>query len=453
MANVSSLGIGAGVDLQSMLSSIIAAERAPIRTLETKISTTNAKISLYGELRSKLDALKSASFTLDSPTSLGAITAKSSDTTVLSSNASFFAAPGNYAVKVEQLASAQKSFSHSYDSGTTFGQGTLNFTVGGVVQPTINLNDKASYTLAEIGAKINDAGMGIKATVISGVDGDRLVLSGDKTGAGNSFSFSTDIAAPDSVPPGTPQNLLSDFDPSTDLASTPARDARVAVDGIIVSSTNNTFADTIPGLSFTALKEGSVTVSVGNDSGKIKDAVKKFVEAYNSTVTMIKENSTYDLQTKAAKGFAGDSTARSIRDTLNSVRTTVPDGLSGNQFQSLADLGVTIQQNGQLSIDDAALNQALERSVENVMQTVGKYGAAFNSAISNLMGENGALSNRVNGLNTSINQFKDNQAILETRVALIEQRYRKQFTALDTLISSMQTTSSYLSQQIKSLSG
>jgi flagellar hook-associated protein 2 len=453
MASVSSLGVGAGVDLQSMLTSIITAEKAPIRTLDTKIAATNTKISLYGELRSKLDALKSASFTLESPASLGAITAKSSDATILSSSASFYATPANYNVKVEQLASAKKSFSHSYDSGTTFGQGTLNFTVGGVAQPAISLNDKASYTLAEIGAKINDAGMGVTATVISGTDGDRLVLTGEKTGASNSFSFTTDIAAPDSVPPGSTQNLLSDEDPSIALASTPARDAQIAIDGVSVTSRSNTFTDTISGLSFTALKAGDVTVSVGNDSGKIKDAVKKFVEAYNSAVTLIKENSTYDLQTKTGKGFAGDSTARSIRDALNSARTTLPDGLSGNQFQSLADLGVTIQQNGLLSVDDTVLNQSLEKSVDDVIQTVGKYGASLNSAISDLMSENGALTNRVNGLNTSVSRFKDYQAVLETRVALIEQRYRKQFTALDTLMSSMQTTSSYLTQQLKSLSG
>jgi len=86
------------------------------------------------------------------------------------------------------------------------------------------------------------------------------------------------------------------------------------------------------------------------------------------------------------------------------------------------------------------------------MQTMSKYGASFNSAISDLMSENGALTSRIEGLNKSVSRFRDNQAILETRVALIEQRYRKQFTALDTLISSMQTTSSYLAQQLSTLS-
>ena len=452
MASVSSLGIGAGVDLQSMLSSIMDAERAPIRALEGRIATTNAKISLYGELRSKLDALKSASLTLESPSMLGAITATSSDSTILSSNAAFFATPGSYAVEVQQLASAQKSFSYAYDSGTSFGQGTLNFTVGGVAQPAIDLNDQASYTLSEIGAKINNANIGITATVISGVDGDRLVLTGNESGAGNDFSFTTDIAAPDSVPSGSPQNLLSDVDPSTALASTTAKNALISIDGVTVSSASNTFADTVPGLSFTAIKEGNVTVTVGNDSSKIKDAVKKFVDAYNSVVTLIKDNSTYDLETKTAKGFNAESAARSIRDALNNARTTLPDGLSGNQFQALVDLGVTIQQNGQLSIDDTTLNQSLERSIGDVMQTMSKYGASFNSEISDLMSENGTLSNRIEGLNTSVNRFRDNQATLEVRVALIEQRYRKQFTALDTLISSMQTTSSYLAQQLSTLS-
>ena len=453
MATTSSLGIGAGVDLQSMLSSIIAAERAPITALEKKITTTNSKISLYGELSSKLDALRTAGNTLQFPSQLSATTAVSSDKTALTASAAFYATAGSYAVNVTQLATAQKSFSYAYDTGTTFGQGSLSFTIGGVAQPVIDLTDQASYTLQEIGAKINDANMGVTATVISGTDGDRLILTGNKTGAGNDFSFTSTIAAPDSVPSGTTQHALTDLDTSPGLAVSSAADAIISIDGVEVSSDTNTFSNAIGGLTFTALKAGSsATVTVQTDATKIEDAVQNFVDSYNAVVQLIKDNSDYNLTTKTAELFNGDSAARGIRDVLSNARSTIPSELSGASIKTLSALGVTIQQNGLLSLDSTTLQQAIETSPDDVTTAIAAYGKSLSDAVSGMMGVNGLLTSRVSSLNTSVDRYEDNVTSLENRVALIEKRYRAQFTSLDTLLSSMQTTSSYLTQQLANLS-
>ncbi len=453
MTTTSSLGIGAGVDLQSMLSTIMAAERAPITALEKKITTTNSKISLYGDLSSKLDALRTAGNTLQFPSQLSATTAVSSDKTVLTASAAFYATPGSYAVNVTQLATAQKSFSYAYDTGTTFGQGSLSFTVGGVAQPVIDLTDQASYTLQEIGAKINDANMGVTATVISGTDGDRLILTGNKTGAGNDFSFTSTIAAPDSVPSGTTQHALTDLDTSPGLAVSSAADAIISIDGVEVSSDTNTFSNAIGGLTFTALKAGSsATVTVQTDATKIEDAVQNFVDSYNAVVKLIKDNSDYDLTTKTAELFNGDSAARGIRDVLTNARSTIPSELSGASIKTLSALGVTIQQNGLLSLDSTTLQQAIETVPDDVTTAIAAYGKSFSDAVNNMMGATGLLTSRVSSLNTSVDRYEDNVTSLENRVALIEKRYRAQFTSLDTLLSSMQTTSSYLTQQLANLS-
>lgn len=453
MTTTSSLGIGAGVDLQSMLSSIMAAERAPITALEKKITTTNSKISLYGELSSKLDALRTAGNTLQFPSQLSATTAVSSDKTVLTASAAFYATPGSYAVNVTQLATAQKSFSYAYDTGTTFGQGSLSFTVGGVAQPVIDLTDQASYTLQEIGAKINDANMGVTATVISGTDGDRLILTGNKTGAGNDFSFTSTVAAPDSVPSGTTQHALTDLDTSPSLAVSSAADAIITIDGVEVSSDTNTFSNAIGGLTFTALKAGSsATVTVQTDATKIEDAVQNFVDSYNAVVKLIKDNSDYDLTTKTAELFNGDSAARGIRDVLTNARSTIPSELSGASIKTLSALGVTIQQNGLFSLDSTTLQQAIETAPDDVTTAIAAYGKSFSDAVNNMMGATGLLTSRVSSLNTSVDRYEDNVTSLENRVALIEKRYRAQFTSLDTLLSSMQTTSSYLTQQLANLS-
>lgn len=450
MATTSSLGIGAGVDLQSLLTKLLAAERTPIDTLTTRISTANSKISLYGTLKSKLDAVRTAADTLQFPSRLAAITATSSDTTVASATADFTATAGSYAVNVTKLATAQKNFSQAYDSGTTFGQGTLDFVVGGTAH-SIDLTDQTSYTLQEILGKINDADIGVRASVISGTDGDRLILTGAQTGASNGFTFSTTIAAPDSVPSGTPQTKLDEFDPSTDLASSIADDATATIDGVPVTSSTNSFTDAIAGVTVSALKLGTTNITVQTDSAKIVTAAQALVDSYNASVTLIKSNSNYDLTTKTAQAFNADSAARNVITLLGNARTTVPTELSSANIKSLAELGISVQQTGLLTLDTTALKSAISKSASDVTKALGAYGKSFSDSIGAMLDTGGLVTNRVDSLNTSVKTFKESQAALEIRVAGIEKRYRAQFTALDKMISSMQTTSSYLTQQLAAL--
>lgn len=450
MATTSSLGIGTGVDLQSMLTKLMAAERAPIDVLTSRITTANSKISLYGTLKSKLDALKTAADTLQFPSRLSAITATSGDTTVLGATADFTASAGSYAVSVTQMATAQKSFTQAYDVGTTFGQGTLDFVVGGTPH-SIDLTDQSSYTLQEILGKINDADIGVTATIVSGTAGDRLILTGSETGSTKGFTFTTTIAPPDSVPSGTPQASLDALDTAPELATAIAQDGIITVDGIPVTSSSNTFTSAVSGLTFTAVKLGSTSVTVQTDSSKIVAAAQALVDSYNATVTLVKSNSSYDQATKTAQALNGDSAARSLLTALTNTRTTAPSELSSATYQSLAELGISVQQSGLLTLDTATLKTAISTSASDVTQTLVAYGKSFSDSVTAMLNTGGLITNRVDSLNTSVKNFKDSQAALEIRVAGIEKRYRAQFTALDKLVSSMQTTSSYLTQQLAAL--
>lgn len=450
MATTSSLGIGTGVDLQSMLTKLMAAERAPIDVLTSRITTANSKISLYGTLKSKLDALKTAADTLQFPSRLSAITATSGDTTVLGATADFTASAGSYAVSVTQMATAQKSFTQAYDVGTTFGQGTLDFVVGGTPH-SIDLTDQSSYTLQDILGKINDADIGVTATIVSGTAGDRLILTGSETGSTKGFTFTTTIAPPDSVPSGTPQASLDALDTAPELATAIAQDGIITVDGIPVTSSSNTFTSAVSGLTFTAVKLGSTSVTVQTDSSKIVAAAQALVDSYNATVTLVKSNSSYDQATKTAQALNGDSAARSLLTALTNTRTTTPSELSSATYQSLAELGISVQQSGLLTLDTATLKTAISTSASDVTQTLVAYGKSFSDSITAMLNTGGLITNRVDSLNTSVKNFKDSQAALEIRVAGIEKRYRAQFTALDKLVSSMQTTSSYLTQQLAAL--
>lgn len=434
MASVSSLGIGSGIDLQSMLSKIMDAERAPIATLETKISSYNTQISLFGTIKSKLSALQTAAETLQFPSRLGAISAKSNDTTILGATASASAAKGTYTVDVTQLASTQKSFSQAYAADKTFSAGSLSFTfTGETTSHDVSIAD--GDTLAQISTKINSANIGISASVISGVDGQRLVLSGVNSGSANGFTLGVGTT-------GVAEDGAKKIS---------AQDALITVDGIDLSSTTNTFATQINGLTLTAQKEGTTTITVQTDNAKVVTAAQAFVDAYNAVVSEVKKNTAYDSVNKTTQPLTGDTAARSILSTLTSTRTSTPSELGSSSVKTLSALGITVLQDGKISLDSTKLTKALDTAPTDAMSAVNAFGKSFGEAISGLMASSGSIENRITNLTAQIKRAQTNQAALEARVNIIQSQYQKQFSSLDSLVNQYKTTSTYLSQQFAAL--
>lgn len=434
MATVSSLGIGSGIDLQSMLTKILESERAPISTLETKISSYKTQISLYGTIKSKLSALQTAAQTLQFPSRLGAVSATPADATVISATASASAPKGSYSVTVTQLAAAQKTITTAVPQGwTASAADTLSFTFGAT---TTNVAVASGDTLTQIAASVNSAGIGVTASVVSGVDGDHLMLSGTNTGSANSFTFSF----------GT-TGLAED----AGLAVV-AQDGVMEVAGIQISSSTNTFATQFPGVTFTALKQGATTVNVQTDNTKVVTAMQAFVDAYNAVVSEIKKDTAFDTTNKTAQPLTGDTAARAILSTLSATRTTTPSSLATSTVQTLAALGVTVKQDGQLSLDSTKLTASLSASPTDAMSAVNAFGKAFGDAVTGLLDSTGTIENRISNLNGKIKRAETSQASLEARVSLIEAQYVKQFNSLDSLVNKYKSTSTYLTQQFAAFS-
>lgn len=449
MASVSSLGVGSGLDLESMVTKLMSAERAPIDSLTTKITSAQAKISLFGSLSTKLSALQSAADTLQFPSRLAATKATTGDAAIVTATSAFGAAAGTYGIEVTQLAAAQKSFTQEYQAGTTFAPGSLSFTVAGTPAASIDLNEvgKTSYTLDEVRDKINAAKIGVTATVINtSSGGQRMVLTGDKTGAANSFSLTSGLTAS-----GGQANLDgANFDTTTlGLARTTAQDGLIKIDGIEASSTTNVFTN-VAGLSITANKVSATGVStslkVETDNDKVVSAVKALVDAYNGIASTIKSNSAYNSATKTAQALNGDFAARSISSGLSNTLTTIPTELSSATYKTLSELGVSITQTGQLTLDETKLRQALGKAPTDVLTTLQGYGKAFSESAGGILNTDGVLTKRVTSLNDAVKIYKDNQAALEVRMVAIEKRFRAQFTAMDKLVAQFKSTSSQLTQ-------
>lgn len=442
----SSLGIGAGLDLNSVLTKLMDVERQPLTVLKSRISETNTKLSKLGSLKSKLSDLQAAANTLYLPSKLSALSASSSDTTIATATAAFNASAGSYALVVSQLAAAQKSFSNAFNGSATFGQGKLTVTINGTGHD-IDLTDQATYSLQDVRSKINAANIGVTATIISGASGDRLVLTGSTTGATGAFSLSVT----NSNQNGATNDLvdLATFDIATPgLARATAQDATLSVDGVAITSSSNTLTTAVAGVTISLQKAGSSTLTVKTDNDRIVSAAQAFVDAFNAVTGMIKVESAFNTTTKTASPFNGDASVRNIQSVLSSTRTTVPAELSTASYKTLSEIGISIQQDGSLKLDASKLLNAIGTSTSDVMATLNAYGKAFSDATTSILDPQGLVSSRINGLNLSLKSYNENVLKLEARIAVVEARYRKQFTALDTLVSRMQTTSSYLAQQL-----
>lgn len=442
MATITSLGVGSGLsDTEGLVSKLMAIERAPLTTLNTKAASYTSKISSYGQLNSALATLKTAATTLGDQSKLAAYTASSADKDIVSATSAFNASPGTYNVSVTQLATAQKRFTNAYASNTKFGAGTIDLTVNGTTK-SISLNG-TSNSLQDIRAAINNANAGVTAAVVSGTDGDRLILTSSQTGASGAFSVA--VSSSDS-------NLqsLATFDGTQ--AAVNAQDAIFSVEGISVTSSSNTVSTAVNGLTLTLGSIGSTKVTVSQDSSKITEAINSFVNAYNSVVSLIKTQSAYDSKTKTGQPLNAEGSIRTIQNMLQNSRTTVPSSLSSATFKTLNDIGVSIQSDGTLLLDNTKLTKALNSSVSDVSTTLGAYGKAFSDTITQMTSSKGVIQNRLDGIDSAQKLLEKNRTALENRLTLIEKRYRAQFTSLDTTVSNLQTIGSYLTQQLAQLS-
>jgi flagellar hook-associated protein 2 len=473
MPAFTSLGVGSGLDLEGLVTGLMNIERLPISSLEKQKTSYNTKISALGTLNSKLASLQTAAKALKPDTlqpaldKFASFTASLGDEKIGSVTASVGAVAGSYKLKVDQLAQGQKlTLNHALPDTLNAG-GTLTITLGsvdgGVFKPnagdgnqkTITLTD-TNNTPAGLRDAINKANIGVSATLVQGDGGSRLVLTG-KDGANQAFS----LAASGLGAGGLNYNPANPPGSSNFTAAQEAKDAKFTLDGIEVTRHSNTISDALSGITLTLAQTGETTLNVKQDNAtKLKSALEAFVKAYNDASSSMKTMGAYDAETKVAGSLQGNRILRDAQNTLSKLVFGEP-----NDAMKLADIGITFNNsNGTLSIDNAKLTAAIAKDPEAVANFVGGSGNKFDNTfvpglgdrfsdgIEKIVGFSGSIKASTDSLKTSVRDLEKRQDALELRLESVEARYRKQFTALDTLMSKMNSTSNYLTQQLAGLS-
>lgn len=463
-------GLGSGLDIAGMVSQLMAVERQPLTAMAKKEASFQSKLSAFGQIKSSLSSLQTASNALKDAAKFAATKATVGSDAGFTASTAAGAATGNFAVQVEAIATKQRIASDaavefvptdgSLEAKTLdirFGQVVDGvFVAGEVVDGTFISGEGETKTLSFTGKTIEDlrdainkADLGVSASLVDNGTAKQLVITGKETGAAQAFSIGGTV--------GLSFNPAAPTASSTTSSVQASRDGKLTVDGIAITRASNTIANAIEGVTLTLTKEttAAANLAVTDDKTGARSAIDAFVKAYNDTHGLLKNLTNYNAATKTAATLTGDSTARSVQ---NKLRDLVGSALGGlGDTKQLAEIGITFQTDGKLATDGAKLDAALKDPVRGVAAFfAGAAGAkglgeTVSEGMKAFIDSDGLLAGRTDGITASIKLIDKQRVAFESRLEGIEKRYRAQFTALDSMVASMTQTSSYLSQQLANL--
>ena len=456
MALVSNVGLGSGLDISSLVKQLVDAERAaPSAALNRREARTKAQISAVGQVTSAFSSLKTAVDRLRSGSAFEARKVESRDTERLTASVRAGQTPalGTYQFEIESLASAQKLQSNPLavpTAATELGTGTLRYTVNGAsfdVVVTAANND--IYALA---SSINTAAAGkVQAAVVRGDDGFRLSLTSGSLGTAGAISV-TQTAGGSSLAAFT--FAAGPPLPGAMSETTAASNAVFYVDGVKRTASSNVVTDAVNGIELTLRKAEvgqTFQLLVSEDRSGAQAAVQGFITAYNGALGALKTVSAYNPEQNTAAALNGDAFVRSATAQLRSV--------IGDAFRAAAqegvNLGIDTQIDGSLVLDAVKFNAALNANPDAVKRLYSGDDAVLTSNLSgyldSLIGEEGTLILRKQGLDGQLTAVTRDREKLDRRMVAAEERFRKQFVALDGLLGRLNNTSQYLSQQLAGL--
>jgi flagellar hook-associated protein 2 len=470
---------GSGLDVEAIVTALVDADIAPkTNSLDRRETGLKAELSAVGSLKSVLSDLdKSLTdlgdgsafdlMSIDTPTSVDVLQTGSPSI-------------GQYSIEVDSLASSQVLATAGFaSSSTVVGSGTLSiaigtpsyaegatsgsytgFTAASGKTATITL-DSSNNTVSGIRDAVNTANIGITASLV--VDGSetRLLFTADDTGAATAISITSSDSSLAQITHGYSGGAFSS---NLTEARTPA-DASFKLNGLSLTNASNNITGLVDGLDFSLKKTttGAESILIAKDTVGIEAKVKAFVDSYNNYQTTL--SSLMDYQDEAG-ALSGDSTARRVQSAIRAQTTGVVN-LAGNSFTALSDLGVTSDQYGQLTLKSSDFQAALSQSSDDLNTFFS--GATTTSGLSDntdgtgladllktsidtyINSSTGMLISRENRIDDAIDDIADDRLDVIARMESLEERYTKQFTAMDTLVGQLQGTSDFLTNQMDAI--
>jgi flagellar hook-associated protein 2 len=444
---LSAAGIGSGLDVNSIVSQLMALERRPLDLLQQKKDDIDARISAYGNLKSALSTFQDAMQQLSTPAALKIFTATSGNDSVFTATAGDTAAASTFGIEVIRRAERHKFASNEELNTYTVGgknNDALEIQVGSDPANTLSVDLSTASTFSEIKDAINTDpdNPGVTASIVFGNNGNqKLVITAADSGSANelSFSYRGKVKAPD----------FGFQEVSNSGGNAALLDAEISVDGYSITRGNNTIDDVITGvtLDLHAADPGFVyTLDIARDTTAVADNVQAFADAYNEIQTVIDGLRDNELATDSLLY----SIENGLRNIMNSPASGLPSGLG-----YLGEIGVSFSREGVLTVDAADVESALTNDFNAVSELFATTGQGFANRLDTLvagwLAVDGLIDGRTDTLDSSKRLLETREESLEYRMTQIEARLFAQFSQLDTLLISLQGTSDFLTQQLSQL--
>jgi flagellar hook-associated protein 2 len=438
-APVAFSGLVSGLNTSSIITALVGAASASESQYTAQQSTLSDQQTAVTAISASLSSLGTFAQSLELPSTTQLMTATASDSH-LSVAVSGDAQAGTHSMRVDSIATAQTVASNTFTSDTAGVAGTGSFTIAsgsGSSATSATINFDSTDTLDSIASKINGASAGVTASVLYDGSNYRLVVASTQPGTANAATFTDDSGS--SLGLSNPANV-----------TVPASDAKVNIDGIEITRPSNVIDDALPGTTLTlnsaqATGDPNTAVTVSTDTNGLTSLLNTFVSDYNSVATQLDMQMSYNQSSTTQSPLFGDPTMRQLQGSLETIASQDFGGTN------LTDLGITIDQNGNMSLDSDKLTTALQKNPNAVSQLFSSNGLA--TAVYNMTNEytdpeNGVLTSKTKSitdqntdLQNEIDQIQQNATALQTRL-------QDEFNQLETTMSGLQTESSYVTKML-----
>lgn len=452
---LSATGLGSGLDISGIVEQLVSAERQPTANrLNLQEARANAELSALGQFKSALSTFQTALGNLTETENFQKRSVAVSDDTFFTATAESTAVPGIYEIEVTALSAAHKLASGAVaDATAPVGTGNLLVAIGG--ESTNIAISGGANSLEDIRDAINDApdNPGVRATIVHAQDGAHLIVTSATTGAASEVSITAS---------GGDAGLeIFNWDPVAETGNMTqvqaATDATAIVDGFTITASTNVIAGAIEGvtLDLQQAEIGTLTrLQVSLDKTSATQSVKQFVDGYNGLMGTMSQLTAYDAEGGTAGPLLGDATLRTVKSQLRRELSNVVTD-TGASFRTLADIGITTKPDGQLELDDAKLTAAVDTNFDAVGRLFASasngIAVRMDSIIDGVLDTEGQIDTREGTLKKRLDRITDQRESLDLRMESVRERLLRQFNAMDALVGQLNTTSSFLSQQLAQL--
>lgn len=405
---------------------------------QTELSNQQTALASF---TTDVQALQTAAFALTDPAGqLTDVSATSSNPSILTASATAGTSSGTHSIVVTSLATTSSAYSAEVaTSSTPITTGTVSIQVGTGAAVPITV-DGTNNTLAGLAQSINAANIGVSASLISDANGTRLAVVSNTSGAPGNLTISGTAGLP------------------AFTQAVPGANAVLSVDGIPISSTSNTVSGTIPGVTLNLASAGAaVTLSVGPDVTDQESAINNYVSAYNTVIGDLNAQFAISSTTGDAGPLAADST---IALAQTQILGSSSFAMSGNgTVNSLADLGITMNDDGTLAVNNSQLGAALQSNpaaVQSFFQATntGSFGANLETSLTSIADPvTGALTQDSNGLAQTQTDLTSQINDFETQMNTSQTALTAEYDQVDATLQELPLLLSQVNSQLSSLGG